>query len=484
MSGKFKCCEKLFSSYYVCTQCHEIIHKNCVTNKKYKGTLNIIKGNKVNCCTNEVINLEESLCVAEEKNTALEETLQELSIETELKTKHIDKLHTQYKQLLNEASLRDDELNKIIDQNEKTISELRETVESLKLNLNYYVDKAYSSNSTQTEIKTRNASTSTEEFIPRTIPTEHSQAELISRAVPKPKSTTVISRTDNDCVLVREDVMDYQTGTRSPMCGASEDVVNTLQLNTNHILVLSDNYGYNLNYLLKDRLKSVSYQVQSFYKPGAKFENVIENIENLSGNFTQKDHVVIVAGSNNFSSSSDYPRFRDLWNKLKLCLNTNFTFVGVPYSHQSQNRLIYRFNKNLNRFVHKLNTCLPGLFSFIDANGKFNVLSKKKLSNLIYDKIILGNNPQPKNLILINANQKLPNESIPTEDNSLQTESNCGMSTAIENSMVTNSITNDPVEKDTTITVIEPINASPLDNSLSNVQSNFLYPRLSLMSQI
>ena len=75
----------------MCTQCHEIIHRNCVTTGKYGGTLNIIKGNKVNCYTNATIDLEESLSIIEEKNVALEETLNELSLDTKLKTKHIDK---------------------------------------------------------------------------------------------------------------------------------------------------------------------------------------------------------------------------------------------------------------------------------------------------------------------------------------------------------------------------------------------------------
>lgn len=183
MSGKFKCCEKLFSSYYVCTQCHEIIHRNCVTNGKYKGTLNITKGNKVNCCSKESVDLEKSANLLEERNAALEETLNELSLDTQLKSTYIEKLKRENDHLLNEASMREDELNKIIVTNEKTISELNESLIKLKLDLKKYTDKIYNSNSTQTEIRVRNTSTTTEELAPLELPRIESVLGTVSTSL-------------------------------------------------------------------------------------------------------------------------------------------------------------------------------------------------------------------------------------------------------------------------------------------------------------
>lgn len=449
MSGKYKCCQKLFTSYYVCTQCHEIIHRNCVTTGKYKGTLNIIKGNKVNCCTREVIDLEKSISIIEEKNTVLEETLNELSLDSNLKTKHIDKLKREHETLLNEASIREDELNKIISENENTIYELKEHIKKMKLDLSAYTNKVFSSGGTQTEMAFRNAATTTE----ISTPSEPSQIEPMSRTVMTSKSEAptvpVLTRTIRSVLSVDPD----QTLSQSPLCQEAEG-------KRKNILVLSDNFGYNVNQLLSNRLNSKDYQVQCIYKPGARFKNVIEDIENLSCNFTLNDHIVIMAGSNNFSNASDYPKCRELWNKLKLCPNTNFTFVGVPYNNdQSQNRLIYKFNKNLNRFLYKLDSCLPSFFGYIDVNVGFGTLSKKKLGNLVHDKIILGNNALPKNLILINTNQNT------------------------ENTTTDNSVVNGNVTKVLAPNVIET-NISPIENSLLNVQRNFLYPRLSQMSQI
>lgn len=476
-SGKFKCCEKLFSSYYVCTQCHEIIHRNCVTNGKYKGTLNIIKGNKVNCCNNESVDLEKSTNLLEEKNAALEETLNELSLDTQLKSTYIEKLKRENDHLLNEASMREDELNKIIVTNEKTISELNESIIRLKLDLKKYTDKIYNSNSTQTEIRVRNASTNTEE----STPLEFARNESVLGTISTSLQSALPPAGPTSGVLT--DSIDEPIDLRSPSIQEPIHSLNTSKLR--NVLVLSDNFGYNLNYLLNTKLSPLDYRVQCIYKPGAKFENIIENIECLSRNLTLRDHIVIVGGSNNFSSSFDYPKFKVLWKKLKLCPNTNFTFVGVPYGYHSQNGLIHKFNKNFNRFVSKLNSCLPGLYSFIDVNVGSGTISKKKLRNLIHDTIMLGKNPLPKNLILINPNTELHFNSTPSNQNIFLP--NVQPLRTSETDVVITTESDITVRQDSEVikSVTYTLGANTTNTATAtNIQSNFLYPRLSQMSQI
>ena len=241
-----------------------------------------------------------------------------------------------------------------------------------------------------------------------------------------------------------------------------------------------------MNYMLRNKLEMTEYQIQFFYKPGAKFQSVIEDVENLTKNFTLKDHVIIMAGSNNFSKSSDIPRFKELWNRLKLCPDTNFSFVGVPYGTQSQKRYLYKFNKNLERFIYKLNTCLPGQFSFINVSVNRENITKNKLCSLICNKINLGNNPLPKNLIIINVNQNI---SQTTENNLYSHESQRisetnNLNTDIFKITVTES--HEPEKNQNENSVIEDAviekNKCSLGKNPSPVESIFLTPCLSQMS--
>jgi hypothetical protein len=136
----------------------------------------------------------------------------------------------------------------------------------------------------------------------------------------------------------------------------------------------------------------------------------------------------------------------------------------------------------LERFTYKLNSCLPNLFSYIDVKTGVNRKKKDEICSLIYDKILLGNKPLPKNLIFINTNQIDISLNL-NIDESLQ---NHNMSIASELRAAEDIVNNIPATSEPETERNALLNKSVIENivikSPETVNSNFLYPRLSQMS--
>jgi len=63
------------------------------------------------------------------------------------------------------------------------------------------------------------------------------------------------------------------------------------------ILFLADSHGRYCGEKLQNSLGN-SYEVCTIFKPNAKLEQVIEDVENLTKNFSLEDTVIIQAGTN------------------------------------------------------------------------------------------------------------------------------------------------------------------------------------------
>ncbi|XP_072152444.1 uncharacterized protein [Bemisia tabaci] len=91
-----------------------------------------------------------------------------------------------------------------------------------------------------------------------------------------------------------------------------------------NLLLLSASHGRGLSFIFKDILGSNSnFNIISIFKPNAMIEHVIENLEDLTKNFTEEDIVVIIGGSNNFNSHSRwnvnrcYQKLNDIIERVK-----------------------------------------------------------------------------------------------------------------------------------------------------------------------
>lgn len=468
MVSVFKCCSKPFA-HYVCTQCNGVLHKTCVVSGKLKTKIRRLGNNKIICC-NTGIGKDNSLSIVEDQKSLLEETISELYLETELKNKHIDRLKQDHATFLNEASLREEELNKIIRDNESLIMSLRAEISELETALGEYRRKTNTTRSTQTKIEYRNSSVMTEpDLSPKKLLTSafkevsgtvnsELQCEATFADAPLVVGQNTVVAKDNNIISTATNIMDKIVSTPDRL--ELRKLASTNSLKQQRVLVLTDDFGHHVNHILRNKLSESDYNVECFYKPGASYENVIGDLEKITKGYTNRDNIVIIAGSNNFDNVIKFPKIRNILNKIELCPQTNFIFVGVPYcACPNINKSIYNFNKKLYSLIYKLNICMPNYFSFVDVNVGVNRIRKSRLSTMICDTILSHRCSLPKNLIFVKATQNTPLElDLDTNSSKLLPEANT--SPACESILATQTVANKTIIQNTT---------------------NFLYPRLSQM---
>lgn len=89
----YKCCNRPFM-HYVCVKCFSVIHKCCLS--KYKNKIKHLRENKIVCCQST----EESFSNDDDEKSILEKTINDLTDDSEMKTKHIKKLREEKKNYL------------------------------------------------------------------------------------------------------------------------------------------------------------------------------------------------------------------------------------------------------------------------------------------------------------------------------------------------------------------------------------------------
>ncbi|CAG9820858.1 unnamed protein product [Phaedon cochleariae] len=92
------------------------------------------------------------------------------------------------------------------------------------------------------------------------------------------------------------------------------------------IMILADQQGRNIDKIFKSKLKNCN--TVSILKPGAHFESVVEHIDSLSGDFSENDFVIVVAGINDFKCNR-IPNVEKITAKISLCKNTNIVMAAI-----------------------------------------------------------------------------------------------------------------------------------------------------------
>ena len=135
MSTKFKCCAKPFVNYFF-VKCSVVVHKTCIASVKLGYSVRKIGNDKIICCEE---NNDNSIIALEERNCILEDTLNEITFETKLKDRHYEKLKNDHEAFLNDASMRENDLNEIIKQNETLINSYKEEIKRLEHSFGYFL---------------------------------------------------------------------------------------------------------------------------------------------------------------------------------------------------------------------------------------------------------------------------------------------------------------------------------------------------------
>ena len=220
------------------------------------------------------------------------------------------------------------------------------------------------------------------------------------------------------------------------------------------ILILSDEFGRNVNKNVMHRIDSLNFKVETVIKPGADFQKVIEDIEALTSTYSPQDHVIIIAGSNNFNTHKKYPLFRDICDKIKKCTNLNVTLATVAYGRNYYtNKFIFKFNEKLKEFATKLNHYVPGNIAILDVNKGFKQsLTKSEISGEIVK--IVKTKKEPKNLIFVNLTNSVVSDNPPI----IEIDDGAPQVCARENDVATS--------------LLEEISMATLDSSNSDVISS------------
>ncbi|KAG8252169.1 hypothetical protein J6590_064200 [Homalodisca vitripennis] len=149
-------------------------------------------------------------------------------------------------------------------------------------------------------------------------------------------------------------------------------------INKNKILILADSHGRGCGEHIRDRLGRM-FVVTSIIKPNANFNDVIENIEELTESYQNGDYVIVLAGTNNFNNRTPDLDFRfDLIKQV--ARKTNVVIPGIPHRFDklgfNTNDAIKRSNIKLIEYIRV--SKLDNLNFVIVPNTKYTLHDQTK----------------------------------------------------------------------------------------------------------
>ena len=233
----------------------------------------------------------------------------------------------------------EEQLLDLIKSQEKIIDQLKEQLKELNDFVTAVKSKTLKNEGTQTNVYVKNMSTSTE------IPIEiNSGGTMPIKKVNAETQTVAYNNYDMPFNVRQLDIK-------------NQGNLNVMHNNNNRykkIVILTDDYGRHIDKIVNRKIDNNIYKVQVIIKPGATFNQIIENLESLTKSYTSNDHVIIIGGYNNFNNKRRYPLFKDLGKKAMNCSNTNLTISTAPLKHSKVNKFIHKYNKKLSEFLFLL----------------------------------------------------------------------------------------------------------------------------------
>ncbi|KAG5871913.1 hypothetical protein JTB14_025005 [Gonioctena quinquepunctata] len=203
--------------------------------------------------------------------------------------------------------------------------------------------------------------------------TRDKHATEITRRVTNEKQLEQVDKrhensTKNDTELIKKKTTEQKKNVVTSIKASSNSEVN--KSDKSKMMILCDQHGRGLGKSIGKRVGGTT-TVQTIIKPNARYDKVIDNIVNISQDFSLADNIVVKAGYNDFLRGK-YPSFKNINDKLKHCTHTNITLVSVPYITEdyitNTNTFIYKFNIRLNDYVTRLNKYAEGKVTFLELN--------------------------------------------------------------------------------------------------------------------
>lgn len=382
----YKCCKTKQFLHNVCVKCGSVFHKSCVL--KFKSKFKFIKENKIVCCEEDSYASD----LNEGNSEFLEKTIHELTEDSELKNNYIQKLKYEHKLFLEEAMKREEEQNDLLTQQKNTIEELNMLINTLKKTISDKTEKQVNTISTQTNPLTRkNVSTMTE-------------SSELNLNIHREKNKISTQNIDSPIIMEGINNIKRTNNINTSATKAGKSATKAVKLDKKKILLLTDEK--NINWQIRQLLDLSVYEILSVKKPGALLNQVMENIEILTKDYSLDDFVIITGGFNDIDSKNT-PSFRSICEKLKLCTRTNILFTSIPYTRDfSINKHINKYNAKLNDFLTKFNKRTEGLVQYVEVNNKKSQYFNYKLVASSIKNILLNKNTLNKTITFINTNTK------------------------------------------------------------------------------
>lgn len=309
----FECCKsKSFpSSYFICVNCFKIFHRCCTL--KQKSNYEFIEGFKIRCCNDD-----NSAKLTDDEKTFLEETISELTENSQSREKHITKLKKDHEKFIEEATQREEELDNLLKEQHIFIEKANNEIMSLKQELQKFTNKLTSTKSSQTQ----------------QITVMDKQIQTIDEII--------------TCNIRRN-----QTIPKT----AFEQSAHVETIENRQILLIAGNHGKDLVHILKSRLNT--WSVSSILKPNASSSELAKTAIKASKHLSRKDYIILWPNENVTFS------FKHLHTSLK---HTNFFILTSPLHPTNRyfNDRVYHDNISLYKEAHNLT---GGLKNLIDINS-------------------------------------------------------------------------------------------------------------------
>lgn len=300
----FECCRtKTFpSSYYICVNCTRVFHRSCVLRDKLK--YNFLGCYKIKCCER----MDETEALTSEKSL-LEETISELNENSTLREQYLKKLKEDHLRFAEEVSIRENELNTLIKNQEDKIKTAYREIDKLKKDISsFQTEKIVCTNSTQT---TSNK-----------LATRQTQTEILCENKIHP------CLHKHDQITKKDDMHN---------CTPNKPV-------SRKVTLVSGNHGKDLANILT-RYLDAEFSVFSIIKPDASNNELVETAFSLSKDLTKNDFMVFWPNVNSSQLSNN------LMYRLK---HTNVMILTSPsrYDLPELNENIYSSNLSLYKNIH------------------------------------------------------------------------------------------------------------------------------------
>jgi hypothetical protein len=162
------------------------------------------------------------------------------------------------------------------------------------------------------------------------------------------------------------------------------------------IKLIADSHGRGVRNLMSNRFDHLN-DVSACIKPNAKVHAVLDNIENEVQALTNRDFIIIAAGTNDITSYMNDQSYiaSNLEDKIKIYSHTNIIVTALPYRYDKPwlNIKIRGINKQIERFCERYNhTNFLSLYNinrddYTTHGLHLNKIGKMKYVNSLYNVI-------------------------------------------------------------------------------------------------